>query len=215
MEAIATAANVFLHIDTYLETILKQYGTLTYVLLFIVILCETGLVVTPFLPGDSLIFAAGTFAGRGMMNLSVLFLILSVAAIVGDSVNFAIGKRFGTAIERLHSRFIRQEYLDRTKQFYARHGGKTIVIARFMPIIRTFAPFVAGIGQMAYLRFVAYNIAGGLLWVVLFLGAGFFFGSVPFVEKHFSAVILGIIFVSILPGIVGWLRAKMRRKTNS
>ena len=206
MEAIASAANVFLHIDTYLETILQQYGTLTYVLLFIVILCETGLVVTPFLPGDSLLFAAGAFAGKGMMSASLLFLLLSVAAIVGDSLNYAIGARFGTAIERFHSRWIRQEHLDRTKQFYARHGGKTIVIARFMPIIRTFAPFVAGIGRMEYGHFLAYNVFGGLLWVALFVGGGYFFGSLPFVEKNFSLVILAIIVVSILPGIVGWMR---------
>lgn len=206
MEAIASAANVFLHIDTYLETILQQYGTLTYVLLFIVILCETGLVVTPFLPGDSLLFAAGAFAGKGMMSASLLFLLLSVAAIVGDSLNFAIGAKFGTAIERLHSRWIKQEHLDRTKQFYTRHGGKTIVIARFMPIIRTFAPFVAGIGRMEYGRFLTYNVFGGLLWVALFVGGGYFFGSLPFVEKNFSMVILAIIVVSILPGIVGWMR---------
>jgi len=206
MEAIASAANVFLHIDTYLETILQQYGTLTYVLLFIVILCETGLVVTPFLPGDSLLFAAGAFAGKGMMSASLLFLLLSVAAIVGDSLNYAIGAKFGTAIERLHSRWIRQEHLDRTKQFYARHGGKTIVIARFMPIIRTFAPFVAGIGRMEYGHFLAYNVFGGLLWVALFVGGGYFFGSLPFVEKNFSLVILVIIVVSILPGIVSWMR---------
>ena len=206
MEAIASAANVFLHIDTYLATILQQYGTLTYVLLFIVILCETGLVVTPFLPGDSLLFAAGAFAGKGMMSASLLFLLLSVAAIVGDSLNFAIGAKFGTAIERLHSRWIKQEHLERTKQFYARHGGKTIVIARFMPIIRTFAPFVAGIGRMEYGHFFAYNVFGGLLWVALFVGGGYFFGSIPFVEKNFSLVILAIIVVSILPGIVSWMR---------
>jgi membrane-associated protein len=200
--------DLFLHIDLKLAEILAQYGTLTYVLVFVIVLCETGLVITPFLPGDSLLFALGAFAGRGLMNPLVLFALLSVAAIVGDSLNFSIGARFGHIIERKNFRFINREHLEKTHRFYERHGGKTIVIARFMPIIRTFAPFVAGIGDMHYASFLAYNVAGGLLWVALFLGAGYFFGSVPFVQHNFSIVILAIIVLSILPGVIAWLRSR-------
>jgi len=211
MQFLSSVFNLFLHIDVQLASILQEYGTLTYVLLFVVVLCETGLVVTPFLPGDSLLFAAGAFAGRGMMSATILFMILSVAAIVGDSLNFAIGSRFGKVVERLDGRFVRKEHLERTRQFYARHGGKTIIIARFMPIIRTFAPFVAGIGHMDYRYFLSYNIIGGLLWVSLFVGGGYFFGTIPFVEKNFSIVILGIIVVSILPGIVSWVQGRAKK----
>jgi len=208
----AQLIDLFLHIDVRLESILNAYGALTYAILFLIVLCETGLVVTPFLPGDSLLFAAGAFAAKGMMDITILFILLSVAAILGDSLNFSIGKKFGAAIENRNSRLIKREYIGRTRAFYARHGGKTIVFARFMPIIRTFAPFVAGVGKMNYFKFISYNVFGGLLWVILFLGAGYFFGSIPFVEKNFTIVILVIIFVSILPGVVGWIRSLVRSR---
>ncbi|MDD5025862.1 MAG: DedA family protein [Candidatus Peribacteraceae bacterium] len=209
---LSSAIDLFLHVDVHLEAILQQYGALTYAILSIVILCETGLVVTPFLPGDSLLFAAGAFAGKGLMDPLLLFVILSAAAIIGDSVNFAIGAKFGHFIENADACCINKQYLVRTKEFYARHGGKTIVIARFMPIIRTFAPFVAGMGSMAYGRFLAYNIFGGILWVLLFVGGGYFFGTVPFVQHNFSIVILAIIIISILPGIIGWAIERMKQK---
>lgn len=212
MSFLASALDLFLHIDLKLAEILTQYGTTTYVILFVVVLCETGLVVTPFLPGDSLLFAAGAFAGQGLMDPWLLLVLLSVAAIAGDSLNFWIGARFGHLIEKINSRFINKEHLRKTHEFYERHGGKTIVIARFMPIVRTFAPFVAGIGNMNYAHFLAYNIAGGLLWVGLFIGGGYFFGSVQFVKDNFSLVILAIIVISILPGVIAWARAKVRSR---
>lgn len=212
MELLSSAIDLFLHVDVHLEAILQQYGTLTYAILFVVILCETGLVVTPFLPGDSLLFAAGAFAGKGLMSPALLCVLLSAAAIVGDSLNFAIGARFGHLMEKLNSRFFNRRHLERTKEFYVRHGGKTIVIARFMPIIRTFAPFVAGMGRMAYGRFLAYNVFGGVLWVSLFVGGGYFFGTVPFVQRNFSLVILAIIVISILPGIIGWALERAKSK---
>ncbi|HAI98281.1 TPA: DedA family protein [Candidatus Peribacteria bacterium] len=212
MELLSSAIDLFLNVDVHLEAILQQYGTLTYAILFLVIFLETGLVVTPFLPGDSLLFAAGAFAGKGLMSPALLCVLLSVAAIVGDSVNFTIGARFGHMIERLPDRFLNHKHLKRTQEFYARHGGKTIVIARFMPIIRTFAPFVAGIGRMAYGHFLAYNVFGGILWVLLFVGGGYFFGTVPFVQHNFSLVILAIIAISILPGIIGWGLERAKNK---
>lgn len=210
MDILSSAIDLFLHVDTHLESILLQYGTLTYIILFVVILCETGLVVTPFLPGDSLLFAAGTFAGEGLMSPALLCILLSAAAIIGDSLNFAIGARFGHLISHF-PRLINRQHLERTHAFYARHGGKTIVIARFMPIIRTFAPFVAGIGKMAYGRFLVYNVVGGVLWVLLFVGGGTFFGTVPFVQRNFSLVILAIIVISVLPGIIGWIAEKRKK----
>ncbi len=199
----------FLHIDTHLGSILQEYGALTYLILFLIIFCETGLVVTPFLPGDSLLFAAGAFAARGSMNGIVLFVLLSVAAIAGNTTNYFIGRHVGVAAYGWNSRFIKQEHLQHTKQFFAVHGGLTIIITRFMPIVRTFAPFVAGIGHMPLRTFFAYNIAGGLLWVTLFVGGGYFFGTLPFVEKNFSAVILVIIVFSVLPGLFAWMKRRV------
>jgi len=198
-----------LHVDTYLSAIIQNYGVATYLILFLVIFCETGLVITPFLPGDSLIFAAGTFAASGMLNVFLLFVILVGAAIIGDSVNYAIGKYFGEQLF-LKSRLIKQEHLDRTKGFYERHGGKTIIMARFVPIVRTFAPFVAGIGKMNYWKFFSYNVIGGLLWVAIFLFGGFYLGGLEFVKHNLTYVIFGIIFVSILPPIIEYFR--MRKK---
>lgn len=198
----------FLHIDTHLGSILQEYGALTYLILFVIIFCETGLVVTPFLPGDSLLFAAGAFAAKGYMNIAILWLLLFAAAVLGNFVNFSIGRWIGRSASNWHLKYVKKEYLDRTHAFFLKHGPITIVVTRFMPILRTMAPFVAGIGTMPVGRFIVYNLFGGFLWIALLLGGGYFFGTIPFVEEHFSSVILVIIVVSILPGVVGWLRSK-------
>src|SRR5438270_7221472 len=177
---------LFLHLDTYLNVVIQQYGVWTYVILFVVVFLETGVVVTPFLPGDSLLFAAGAFAAAGALEVSWVFGLLLVAAVLGDTMNYRIGSLIGPRAFHGQNRFFKREHLERTHQFYERHGGKTIVIARFMPIIRTFAPFVAGIGQMSYGRFVVYNIVGGLLWTGLFVFGGYYFGNLPLVKRHFT-----------------------------
>ena len=210
MEFILQIIDFIVHIDVHLDAIIREYGTWTYGILFLIIFAETGLVVTPFLPGDSLLFAAGTFAARGSLEPAVLFLLLAVAAILGDAVNYSIGRYLAPRAER-GFRFIRKEHLDRTHAFYERHGGKTIIIARFMPIVRTFAPFVAGIGAMQYRRFAMFNVAGAILWISLFVYAGFFFGNIPAVEHNFTLVIMAIIFVSILPGVIEFIRSRRRR----
>ncbi|MGH7553329.1 MAG: DedA family protein [Longimicrobiales bacterium] len=209
MELIGTIVDFILHIDTHLDAIIRQYGSWTYAILFLIIFCETGLVVTPFLPGDSLLFAAGTFAARGSLDPFLLCVILSVAAIAGDTVNYWIGRYLGPRAQK-GLRFVKKEHLDRTHAFYEKHGGKTIVIARFMPIIRTFAPFVAGVGAMEYGRFLMFNVAGGILWICLFVYAGYYFGNIPVVEENFTLVIMAIIFVSILPGIIEYMRHRYR-----
>ena len=198
-----------LNVDKYLEILIGKFGVLTYFILFLIILLETGLVVTPFLPGDSLLFVAGTFASGGAFNIWILFILLSVAAILGDSLNYAIGSYFGAKVFE-KSRFFKKEYLDKTKGFYDKYGKKTIVMARFVPIIRTFAPFVAGVGKMRYSSFISYNIVGGILWVALFLFGGYFFGQVPFVEKNLTLVIFAIIFISILPPVIEYLRHRLK-----
>jgi membrane-associated protein len=210
MEIILGLIDLFLHLDKYLGEIIRNYGLWTYLILFSIIFMETGLVVTPFLPGDSLIFAAGTFAGLGDLNPILLFALLSLAAIIGDTVNYWIGHFIGPKAFSGEIRFLKKEYLDRTHAFYEKHGGKTIVLARFIPIIRTFAPFVAGIGAMSYGRFIAYNVFGGLLWVAIFIFLGYFFGNLPVVQENFSLVIIAIILVSILPGVVEYLRERQR-----
>lgn len=205
-------ANLFLHLDQYLSQAVADYGLWTYLLLFAIVFCETGLVVTPILPGDSLLFAAGAIAATTSLDLWALLAILSVAAVLGDTVNYSIGRYLGPKVfsgEKI--RFLNREHLERTQQFYERYGGKTIVIARFVPIVRTFAPFVAGVGSMNYARFFAYNVFGGLLWVVSCVLAGYFFGNLPFVKDNFSAVVLGIVFVSILPGVFEYLRHRRSR----
>jgi len=211
VEFIKDFIDLFLHLDTHLQTVIQSYGTWTYVILFLIIFCETGLVVTPILPGDSLLFAAGAFAATGSLDLAWLLMLLSVAAVLGDAVNYAIGHFMGPKVfSQPDSRFLKREYLDRTHQFYEKYGGKTIIIARFVPIVRTFAPFVAGVGSMTYAKFASYNVIGGLLWVGVCVLAGYAFGNIPVVQENFTLVILGIIFVSILPGIIEFLRQRQQ-----
>jgi len=208
MELLSTIIDLFLHLDKHLSSVLQTYGTWTYLLLFLIIFLETGLVVTPFLPGDSLLFAAGTFAGLGDLKVSWLFFLLSAAAISGDTLNYWIGHIIGPRAFSGEIRFLKKEYLDRTHEFYERYGGKTIILARFIPIIRTFAPFIAGVGAMTYSRFIAYNVIGGALWVFIFTYGGYFFGNIPFVQNNFSLVVLAIIFISVLPGVYEFLKAR-------
>ncbi len=202
--------DIILHMDKYLGQIIQEYGTWTYLLLFLVIFIETGLVVVPFLPGDSLLFAAGTFAGMGYLNIGVLFVLLSAAAILGDTINYWIGHAIGPRAFSGNIRFLKKEYLDRTHAFYEKHGGKTIIIARFIPIIRTFAPFVAGVGAMTYPKFISYNVIGGIAWVALFTFGGYFFGNLTVVQENFSLVIFAIIFISILPAIIEFIRGRLK-----
>jgi membrane-associated protein len=203
--------SVFLHLDVHLQAIITAYGVWTYVILFAVIFLETGIIVTPFLPGDSLLFAAGAFAATGSLDVGWLFALLFVAAVLGDTLNYRIGYGIGPRAFQGRSRFFKKEHLDRTHQFYERHGGKTIVLARFMPIIRTFAPFVAGIGRMTYSRFVFYNVFGGLAWTALFIFGGYFFGNLPIVEENFTLVVLAIIILSVLPPVIEFLRSYRRQ----
>ncbi len=210
MQFLTQILSFFLHIDTHLGSILQEYGLFTYVILFLIVVCETGLVVTPFLPGDSLLFAAGAFAARGSMDVVLLFFLFWIASILGDALNYSIGRRIGESVYSWRSRWVSHEHLERTRRFFLVYGGMTIVIARFMPIVRTFAPFVAGVGKMPIRTFMTYNIAGGLLWVTLFVGGGYFFGTLPFVEKNFSVVILAIIVLSVMPGVVMWIRKRVQ-----
>jgi membrane-associated protein len=207
MELIKGFTDILLHLDAHLDLVIRNYGFWTYGILFLIVFLETGLVVTPFLPGDSLLFAGGTFAALGSLDVTWLIILLAMAAIGGDTVNYWIGHTSGPKVfNRQKSRLFNKEYLHRTHQFYEKYGGKTIIIARFIPIIRTFAPFVAGIGSMTYGRFITYNIAGGIAWVILFVLGGYFFGNIPLIKHNFSLVIVAIIFLSILPGIVEFLR---------
>jgi membrane-associated protein len=211
MELIKYLFDLFLHLDVHLNDIIIQYGTLTYIILFVVIFCETGLVFTPFLPGDSLIFAAATFAARGSFNINYLFLTLALASILGDTSNYWIGHFIGPKIfHKENVRFLKKEYLDRTHTFYERYGGKTIIFARFIPIIRTFAPFVAGLGSMTYSKFVVFIIVGATAWVGIFAYGGYFFGNIEFVKHNFSVVIIAIICISMVPGLVGYFRHKSK-----
>jgi len=211
MEFISYIIDLFLNLDKHLHELILQYGTLTYLILFLVIFAETGLVVTPFLPGDSLLFAIGTFTALGAFDLTLILVLLITAAILGDTVNYWIGKRVGPKIFHKETRFIKKEHLKKTHDFYEKHGGKTIIIARFIPIIRTFAPFVAGIGTMTYSKFILYNIVGGVFWVLLFVLGGYFFGNIPIVKNNFSITIAVIILISILPGIIEFIRAKRKK----
>jgi membrane-associated protein len=213
MELIMQLVDIFLHLDRYLGTFLHDYGLWVYLLLFVIIFAETGFVVTPFLPGDSLLFVAGTLAGGGGgLNVEWLIPILIAASFGGDNTNYWIGHHLGPRVFRHNnSRLLNHEYLDRTRDFYNRHGGKTILLARFLPILRTFAPFVAGVGRMPYARFLAFSFAGSVLWIMLFVLSGYFFGHLPVVRKNLTLVMLGIIIISILPGAIAWLRHRFGR----
>jgi len=209
MEAVRKLIDFILHIDVHLNELLTQYGPgWMYGILILIVFCETGLVVTPFLPGDSLLFAAGALAATGPLNVHLLAVMLMVAAIVGDSVNYSIGRRLGARAFKM--RFIKPEYIERTQAFYARHGGKTIIMARFVPIVRTFAPFVAGMAGMDYAKFITYNVVGGVVWVLLFLYAGYFFGNLPVVKENFGLVAIAIIVLSILPMVFEFIRARRK-----
>jgi len=212
MEVIKFIIDFVLHMDVYLNDIISNYGAWTYGILFFVIFMETGFVVTPFLPGDSLLFAAGTFAALGALNPLYLFLLLSVAAVIGDTVNYSIGAYIGPRAFSGEIKFLKQEHMDRTQEFYEKHGGKTIILARFIPIIRTFAPFVAGIGTMKYSKFILFNVVGGISWVAIFISLGYFFGNIPFVQKNFELVIFAIIFISFIPPILEVFKARRESK---
>jgi membrane-associated protein len=211
MDFVSSVMDLFLHLDRHLSEIIADYGVWTHLILFAIVFAETGLVVTPFLPGDSLLFAAGTFAALGSLDLWLLVVLLIGAAILGDTVNYWVGAWIGPRAFSGNIRFLRKDYLDRTHAFYEKHGGKTIILARFIPIIRTFAPFVAGVGAMSYPKFITYNIVGALLWVGLFVPAGYFFGTIPVVQENFSLVILAIIAISVLPIALEAIKARRSR----
>jgi len=205
-----------LHFDEYLNVFVQLFGVWIYLILFLIIFAETGFIVTPFLPGDSLLFAAGTLAATGSIDVALLIILLSLAGILGDTVNYAIGKYLGDKlIKNKFSRFIKKEHLDRTHRFYEKYGGKTIVLARFIPIVRTFAPFVAGIGKMSYFRFVSYNIFGAILWVSSFVLTGYYFGNIRVVKDNFSLVILGIVAISVFPVIIEYIRHYINKRTDT
>lgn len=208
MEQIRFLIDLFLNLDEYLANIINQYGTWTYAILFLIIFMETGFVITPFLPGDSLLFAAGTFAALGSLNVWLLIILLIIAAILGDTVNYWIGHYLGDRAYNI--KWIKKEYLDRTHAFFEKHGGKTIFLARFVPIVRTFAPFVAGMGKMSYSYFFSYNVFGGIVWVMLFTLLGYFFGNIPFVKANFELVIIAIILLSVVPAV--WEAWKARQE---
>ncbi len=213
MEALTQLIDIFLHLDAHLKPILETYGAWTYLLLFLIVFCETGLVVTPFLPGDSLLFAAGAFAASGSLSLTVLIISLIIAAILGDTVNYWVGDTIGPrllAFKRF--RLVKPEHLAYTHEFYEKYGGKTIIMARFVPIVRTLAPFVAGLGTMTYGKFMSYNVIGAVTWVVICTVAGYLFGNLPFVQENFSLVVLAIIFLSILPAVWEMWKARTVRK---
>jgi membrane-associated protein len=208
MDIVTGLIDLLLHLDQHLAVLTASYGYWIYALLFAIVFCETGLVVTPFLPGDSLLFVAGTIVAAGSMNVHLLVVLLILAAFLGDGVNYAVGAHFGPRIFHEKARFLKTEYLDRAHAFYLRHGGKTVVLARFIPIIRTYAPFVAGMGRMPYRSFALFNFVGGILWVGSLTYAGYFFGSLPWVKQNLSLVLIGIILLSISPAIVEYLRAR-------
>lgn len=210
MDILKELIDLFLHLDVHLNEIIQTYGTLTYAILFMIIFMETGVVVTPFLPGDSLLFTAGALAAieGSPLNIFLLFGLLCVAAILGDTVNYWIGHKIGPSAFSGNVRFLKKEYLDRTQAFYDKHGGKTIVLARFVPIVRTFAPFVAGVGSMSYGKFITYNVLGGVLWTVMFIFGGYFFGNLSFVKQNFEFVVVAIIVISVLPAFYEIFQAR-------
>jgi membrane-associated protein len=209
MDIIFYFIDFFIHLDKYLPVIIDSFGVWAYVIVFLVIFCETGLVVTPVLPGDSLLFALGALAALGALHIEALLILLCIAAITGDTVNYSIGHYIGPKVFHYEdSRFFKKKYLVKTHEFYERHGGKTIIIARFMPFIRTFAPFVAGVGAMSYAKFIVYNIIGGVAWACVFLLGGYFFGNIPSVKENFTIVIIAIIIISVMPGFIAYFRQK-------
>ncbi len=208
MEIVLTFIDIILHVDKYLDMIIQSFGIWSYVILFLIVFCETGLVVTPFLPGDSLLFAAGALAAIGSFDVTLLLIIFSSAAIVGDNVNYWVGRILGL---KIFMRFINKKYLDRTHEFYEKHGGKTVILARFIPIIRTFMPFVAGLGRMIYPRFLSYDVLGGILWPAIFVLSGYFFGNLPLVKEYFSLVIIAIILISVTPIVYQVLRMRFQK----
>jgi membrane-associated protein len=211
MDLLTAAIDMVLHVDRHLLEVATTYGPWIYLVLFLIVFFETGVVVTPFLPGDSLLFATGALAGAGIIDIFGVLTLLTAAAVIGDNTNYFIGRAVGPRVFTEHRRFLKHEYLLRTQRFYEKHGGKTVVIARFMPIIRTFAPFVAGVGRMRYPRFLAFDVGGGVLWVWSFGLLGYFFGSRPIVKENFGLAIIGVIVVSLLPMIFGAVRAHLNR----
>ena len=212
MEYIKLLFDFILHIDKHLGEIISDYGTWTYAILFLIIFAETGLVIIPLLPGDSLLFAAGSFAAIGKLNPHFMFFLLAFAAILGDTVNYWIGSKIGHKLIAKNYRFLKKEHLEKTHQFFEKYGGKTIILARFVPIVRTFAPFVAGLGAMTYSKFILYNVVGGIVWVALFVYVGYFFGTLPFIQQNFGLVAIAIIFISILPIIIEFFKSKLLKK---
>lgn len=212
LELIKFMIDFIIHIDEHLHTIILDYGFWTYAILFAIVFAETGFVVTPFLPGDSLIFAAATFAAKGSLNPWLLFLVLATAGIIGDAVNYAIGNYIGPRVFSDNIRFLKREHLDKAHDFFEKYGGKAVILARFMPIVRTFVPFIAGASSMTYAKFGLYNIVGAIAWVGSFTALGYFFGNLPFVEDNFTYVIFGIIILSILPPIIEILRERQKAK---
>ena len=206
MDFIEQIIDFFLHLDHYLSQMIEAFGIWTYLILFAVVFAETGLVVTPFLPGDSLLFAAGTFAALGSLNVIILWAVLFTAAVLGDTVNYWIGSKIGPAVFEKDYRFLKRAYLEQTQDFYNKHGGKTIILARFVPIVRTFAPFVAGVGTMDYTRFLTFNVFGAFIWTATFVFLGYFFGNIPFVRENFELAIVGIVLISVLPMVYEWLK---------
>lgn len=215
MELLTTFVDLMLHLDSHLAALVVQYGAWVYAILFVIVFCETGLVVTPFLPGDSLLFVAGALAAAGGMQIGLLIVLLVIAAVLGDAVNYTVGAWFGPKVFRWESsRFVNRSAFDRTHAFYERHGGKTVIIARFMPLIRTFAPFVAGVARMRYARFAMFNVSGALLWVVSLTLAGYWFGNLPWVKQNLTLVILAIIAISLAPVAVAWVKSKVSGASN-
>jgi membrane-associated protein len=213
MEYVKQLIDLFLHLDEHLREVVNDYGTWTYLVLFVIVFCETGLVVTPILPGDSLLFAAGAIAALGSLNPHLLVVLLTIAAILGDAVNYQIGRYIGPAVfKKEDSRFFKKAHLEKTHAFYERYGGKTIIIARFVPIVRTFAPFIAGVGQMSYRQFALYNVIGAILWVVIGVYAGYLFGGLQIVKENFSLIIIAIVGISLLPALIEIWRAKREHK---
>jgi membrane-associated protein len=210
MEIINFFIEFILHLDQYLNEIIQAYGTWTYAILFLIVFIETGLVIMPFLPGDSLLFAAGTFAALGALDVWLLWLIIFVAAVLGDTINYWIGNKIGPRAFDQDLPFLKRDYLEKTQAFYEKHGGKTIILARFVPIVRTFAPFVAGVGTMNYRRFFTFNVLGAFLWATIFVFLGYFFGNIPFVKQNFELAILAIVLISVVPMVIEYVRGRAR-----